>query len=498
MTRAVFGLDVGTSSTKAVLTDLTGGILGWATREHVVQRPAPGHVEQDPHVWWAEFRALAHELLQEHPDVDVRAVGISGMGPCVALTDANGRPVRSAILYGVDTRAVQEIAEWTERLGGPEAILQRGGSELSTQAAGPKIAWVAKYEPDTYARARRLFMPASWLVYQLTGRYTLDHQSASQCTPMYDIENRAWYRPWSDAIAPGLELPELAWAGDVAGVISDEAAALTGLPAGIPVTVGTIDAWSEALSIDGHNPGDLMLMYGTTMFFVNTVTTPVRSPILWGTVGALPDTRNVAGGMATSGAITNWLRELYGSPDFATLVAEASAAGPGAHGLLLLPYFAGERTPVMDPAARGVLAGLTVDHTRGDVYRAALEATGFAVRHNVEAIEAAGGQIDRIVAVGGGTKGDVWTQIVSDITGREQVIPSQTIGASYGMAWLASCIEDPIPANRWNPPARTLQPNGATVGLYDALYSDYLALYSATRDIQHRLADQQVSSARRH
>ena len=149
----------------------------------------------------------------------------------------------------------------------------------------------------------------------------------------------------------------------------------------------------------------------------------------------------------------------------------------------------------MDPSARGVLAGLTVDHTRGDLYRAALEATGFAVRHNIEAIEAAGGRIDRIVAVGGGTRGDVWTQIVSDICGREQVIPSQTIGASYGMAWLAACLIEPIAANEWNPPARTLVPNPAAREFYNALYADYLALYPATREIQHRLAENQVAAA---
>ncbi len=495
MVSAVFGFDVGTSSSKGVLTTLDGTLLGSAQRNHDVQRPRPGHVEMAPQVWWDEFCWVSKELLTAHPDAEVVAVGVSGMGPCVALTDADDQPVRPAILYGVDTRSVAEIAEWTDRLGGADAILAKCGSTLSSQAAGPKIAWVQNNEPEVWARTSRLYMPASWLARKLTGEYVLDHQSASQCTPMYDIEARDWYLPWANEIAPGLELPRLAWADDVAGVVTAAGAAASGLPAGVPVVVGTIDAWSEALSVDAHNPGDLMLMYGTTMFFVNTVTDPVRSPLLWGTIGALPDTRNVAGGMATSGAITNWLRDLFGSPDFGDLVTEADAAGPGAHGLLMLPYFAGERTPVMDPSARGVIAGLTVNHTRGDVYRAALESTGLAVRHNIEAIESAGGRIDRIVAVGGGTKGDVWTQIVSDISGRPQVIPRQTIGASYGVAWLAARTQHDITAAAWNPPARTLTPRPENAATYEELYKLYLELYPATKQIAHTLARRQLETS---
>ncbi|MGO3884763.1 MAG: FGGY-family carbohydrate kinase [Mycetocola sp.] len=493
MQQVVFGIDVGTSSTKAVFAALDGTVIGSAVREHDVSRPHPGHVETDPRQWWQELCSLAGELSSSHPEASVVSVGVSGMGPCVALTTADGEPVRPAILYGVDTRATAEIAEWTERLGGDDVILERTGSILTTQAAGPKIAWVARHEPDVYSRANRLFMPASFLSWHLTGAYTLDHQSASQCTPMYDIEAREWYQPWAADIAEGLTLPELAWAGDVAGVVTAEAARASGLPEGIPVTVGTIDAWSEALSIDAHNTGDLMLMYGTTMFFINMVATPVRSPALWGTIGALPGTRSIAGGMATSGAITNWLRSLCGSPDFSDLMSEADTSGPGAGGLLMLPYFAGERTPIMDPLARGVIAGLTVGHSRGDLYRAALEATGFAVRHNIESIEAAGGDITRIVAVGGGTQGDIWTQIVCDISGREQVIPRETIGASYGVAWLAANLVTEISAREWNPPARVLTPRREHADTYTELYGMYRQLYRSTAPIAHALAERQLA-----
>ena len=490
MTRAVLSVDIGTSSSKGVLVGLDGRLLASATRDHLVDRPRPGHVEMDGEVWWQEFVSLSRELLATQ-SAEIAAVGVSGMGPCVLLTDADGTPLRPAILYGVDTRATAQIERLTRQYD-DRAIRERGGSSLSTQAAGAKIAWVADEEPDLFARARRLFMPSSWLVHRLSGEYVLDHHSASQCTPLYDVDEHVWFTPWADDICPDLELPPLRWSGEVAGEIHAAAAESTGLPAGIPVITGTIDAWAEAISVDAHNVGDLMLMYGTTMFLVNTVRDKVTSPSLWGTVGALPGTRNLAGGMATSGAITAWLRDLFGGGiDYADLAKLADESGPGANGLLMLPYFAGERTPIMDPQARGVLAGLTLSHTRGDLYRAALEAIGFGVRHNVEVMETAGGDVRRLVAVGGGAQGDLWTQIVSDISGRPQVIPTQTIGASYGGALLAAQTITEVSISTWNPVKEIREPRPELAEMYADLYTDYRTLYTSTRDITHALATRQ-------
>ncbi|MGZ4639633.1 MAG: FGGY-family carbohydrate kinase [Actinomycetes bacterium] len=489
MPAAVVGLDIGTSSSKGVLVDLAGRVLASAVREHTVSRPAPGHVEMDAAIWWNEFVSLARELLTA-ADADVVAVGVSGMGPCVLLTDDADAPLRPAILYGVDTRSTAQI-DRLERELGAEEILRRCGSALTTQAAGAKIAWVADEEPELFARARRLYMPSSWLVQRLTGAYVLDHHSASQCTPLYDTLQLGWYEPWVAHVAPMLELPELRWSGEAAGTVTAEAAAVTGLPAGVPVITGTIDAWAEAVSVGAHEVGDHMLMYGTTMFLVHTVPAPLTHPSLWGTVGALPGTRNLAGGMATSGAVTGWLRDLFGSPDFAQLLQLADAAGPGANGLLMLPYFAGERTPIMDPQARGVIAGLTLSHTRGDLYRSALEATAFGVRHNVETIEAAGGDIRRVVAVGGGTQGGLWTRVVSDVTGREQEIRENSVGASYGGALLAAQLVGEASIDRWNPVREVIRPDPATRQQYDETYDLYRRLYTASADVVHALAARQ-------
>jgi xylulokinase len=231
-----------------------------------------------------------------------------------------------------------------------------------------------------------------------------------------------------------------------------------------------------------------MLMYGTTMFLVATLDRPRTAPSLWGTQGVYPGSSCLAGGMAASGAITQWLRELFGGPDFTTLLAEAEASAAGARGLLMLPYWAGERTPIADPLARGVVTGLRLDHTRGDLYRAALEATAYGVRHNAVALAAAGAPITRVVAVGGGAAGDLWTQIVSDVSGLEQVVPSITIGASFGAAYLAAALDGKPDIYAWNPPSHTVRPNPEFSEFYDNRYQSYLDLYPATADICHRLA----------
>ena len=485
----MIGVDIGTSSSKGVLVDLDGRVLRSSVVQHAVDRPAAGMVEMDATIWWDELVTICRDVLSDGTAEPV-AVGVSGMGPCVLLTDGADQPLRPAILYGVDTRAGQQIERLNDRYGAEE-IIRRCGSALSSQAAGAKVAWIADEEPELFSRARRLYMPSSWLVRKLTGAYVLDQHSASQCTPLYDTEAQSWYGPWAEEIVAPIALPELRWPGEAAGTITTEAAAATGLPPGIPVTTGTIDAWSEALSVGAQGVGDLMLMYGTTMFLIHTVPDRLTSPALWGTVGALPGTRNLAGGMATSGAITSWLRDLFGSLDYPELLELAEKSGVGAGGLLMLPYFAGERTPLMDPQARGIIAGLTLSHTRGDLYRAALEATGFAVRHNIEAIEAAGGDIKRIVAVGGGTQGSLWTQVISDVTGRAQEVRAQSIGASYGGALLAAQLVGDASIDAWNPVQQVVTPRREATKEYDELYPLYRDLYTSSADVAHALAARQ-------
>ncbi|MFD8495860.1 FGGY-family carbohydrate kinase [Amycolatopsis sp. NPDC059657] len=490
----VLGIDIGTSSSKGVLADACGKILARASVPHETSAPRPGYFEHDAdHVWWADFLTLSRELVAAADGRPLAGVAVSGIGPVLLPADASGRPLRPAILYGVDTRASVEIAELTAELGA-ESIVDRAGTALSSQAVGPKWRWLARHEPDVFARASLFLMASSYLVHRLTGEYVLDHHSASQCDPMYDLRAGDWAHDWAERVAPGIELPRLAWPTEVVGTVSAAAASETGLPKGLPVTAGTVDAWAEAASVGVRDPGDTMVMYGTTMFLIQVLADPRPHTGLWTTQGAFPGTYSLAAGMATSGSITDWLRKLVGS-DYAALVEEASAVPAGSRGLLMLPYFAGERTPLFDPDARGVIAGLTLGHGRAELYRAALEGIAYGVRHNLEAMGASGGQAGRLVAVGGGTQGGLWTQIVSDVTGMEQQVPVETIGAALGDALLAAVavgLEPDIAA--WNPVRSTVEPDAERRAAYDEFYPHYRALYSSTVEVAHFLADRQNSA----
>lgn len=497
MTPVYLGVDIGTSSSKGVLVTSSGEIVARAQRGHATANPRPGWFEHDAEaIWWRDFTALARELATATDGKTLAGIGVSGIGPCLLPADAHGIPLRPAILYGVDTRAIDQIGELEAEFGA-EQIRARGGSPLTSQALGPKIAWLRQQEPEIYARTRMLLTAPSYLVNRLTGRYVLDHHSASQCTPLYDLTAQDWNHTWSEHVAPGVALPELAWPTEATGVVSAEATTETGLPAGTPVTAGTIDSWAEATSVGMNRPGDVVVMYGTTMFLIEVTDGIATHPGLWSTTGVREGSYTLAAGMATSGSITDWLATLT-TGDFATLTREAAQSPPGAGGLLLLPYFAGERTPLFDPHARGGILGLTLAHTRGDLYRAILEATAFGVRHNLEVMtEAVGaaGLPRRLVAAGGGTKGDLWPRIVSDVTGRPQQIPTETVGACLGDAMLAANATGnaPEPAS-WNPQAGMISPDDARRELYERRYRDYLAFYRSTAEIAHRLAADQEAA----
>lgn len=495
MDALLLGIDIGTSSSKGVLTDPAGRVVARAERPHGLSLPRPGWAEHDAEaVWWSDFVAIARELVAAALG-PVAAVAVSGIGPCLLPVDEVDRPLRPAILYGIDTRAAAEIAELTGRYGA-ERILERGGSPLTSQAVGPKLLWLRRHEPLIWARTRRFFMASSFIVRRLTGEYVLDHHSASQCDPLYAIEEERWAADWAAEIAPGLELPRLCWPAEVAGRVSAPGAAATGIPAGTPVAAGTIDAWSEAASAGVRAPGDTMLMYGTTMFIVEAVAALRPQPAMWGTAGIFPGSRTLAAGMATSGALTGWFRSIAGEPPYETLLAEAERVPAGAGGLVVLPYFAGERTPLFDPQARGLVLGLTLSHGRGHLYRALLEATAFGVRHILETMAGGGAAPSRLIAVGGGTRGGLWTRIVSDVTGRPQELPRETIGASHGDALLAAIAAGlASPETPWNEREAIVSPDPALAGRYDALYDIYRSLYPATRDQAHALARLQAEGA---
>lgn len=493
----LIGIDLGTASSKGVLVTPDGRIVATATRPRPrsMSMPRPGWAEVDAEaVWWGDVTSLCAELVQAADDAPIAAVCVSGVGPCLLLCDEEDRPVRPAILYGIDMRAVVEIQELQERFG-EAAVLEHAGTPLTTQAVGPKALWVQRHEPDAWARTRRWHNSSSFAVARLTGEYVMDHHTASQCVPLYDLAGRTWNDEWYPEVMGGLPAPRLAWSTEVAGTVTPGAAEATGLPVGTPVCAGTVDAWAEAFSVGVRKPGDLMLMYGSTMFFVQMLREAARHPQLWNTAGAEPGTHCLAAGMATSGSLTSWVQELTGGAPYEVLVSEAARTPAGADGLLVLPYFAGERTPIFDADARGVIAGLTLRHGRGHLFRAVYEGIAFGIRQILELLDSDPNPVRRLVAVGGGTQGGLWTQVVSDVTGRSQEVPEQTIGASYGDALMAAIGSGLTPADTdWTRPGEIVEPDPGVRPLYDELYTQYVDLYPATRPLVHHLAGLQERS----
>jgi xylulokinase len=327
------------------------------------------------------------------------------------------------------------------------------------------------------------------VVERLTGEHVQDHATASQCDPLYDLPARDWARDVAEEVAPGPALGRLAWPGEVVGTVLPAAAGATGLPAGTPVVAGTVDAWAEAHSAGVRSPGDAMLMYGSTAFVVQVLDGLRAAPGVWTTCGVEPAHYTASGGTATAGSLTEWVRCLVGGAPWEELVAEAAAVPPGAEGLLVLPHLAGERTPLHDPLARGVVAGLHLRHGRGHLVRAAYEGTALAVRQVLEAVGALSGPPRRLVAVGGGTRSRLWLQVVSDVCGVEQVVPEQTVGACYGGALLAATGTGLVPAGTdWSRRSGAVEPDPSLRGLYDDLYGTYRELYLASRPQVHALA----------
>lgn len=479
---------MGTGSTKGVLADPTGVVVASATIPHSVNLPRPGWVEVDAEAtWWAEVCEISRRLTAELPaDSRIAAMCVSGVGPCLVLCDDDLTPLRPAILYGVDTRATAEIHSLTAEFGA-DAILEQAGTLLSSQAVGPKLEWVRRHEPDVFERATGWYGSNSYVAAKLTGEYVLDHHTASQCDPLYATREFDWNTDWASRICAHLPLPRLIWPSEVVGTVHAEAAAATGIPRGTPVVAGTVDAYSEAFSVGVHNPGDQMLMYGSTMFLVQIIDEYHSDPALWTTAGIARGSLALAAGTSTAGSLIGWLQTITGGASFDTLMAEASKVPAGSEGLIALPYLAGERTPVFDPDARGLFAGLTLRHGRGHLFRAAYEGIGFGIRQILEMFDDAHAA-RRTVAVGGGLRSPIWAQAVSDITGRAQLVPEQAIGASYGDALMAAIgVNLVAPETDWAKIEREITPDPANRARYDELYDVWRQLYPATRNLVHEL-----------
>ena len=501
----LLGIDIGTYESKGVLTTITGEVIAQVAVPHQLLFPRAGWAEHDPELtWWGDFCTITKQLLSTPGVVaaDIKGVGISAIGPDVLPIDENFNPLRMGILYGVDTRAVKEIDELNEKYGEDE-IFNATANCLSSQSTGPKILWIKKNEPEVYKKARWFVDATTFIVARLTSRVVIDHFSAGCMVPMYD----PWKNKWSDRFCTDFvnleQLPEILWSHELAGRVTSKASELTGLAEGTPVSVGTIDAGAEALSVGVTKPGEMMMMYGSTIFMIQvTDNDQAREKRLWAGPYLFPGTWCLLAGMATSGSLTRWFRDQFapelvaaeksgGASAYAELVKEAAETKPGAEGVIVLPYFSGERTPVMDPRAKGMIFGLSLTHTRGHIFRAILEGMGHGVKQHVDLFTSIGARPKTIKSVGGGTKNSIWLQAISDISGVPQEVAPLTFGASYGDALLAGVavglVSSPEEIRTWQGKARIISPDEKLAETYRPLSEIYTSLYDATKNQMHKL-----------
>jgi xylulokinase len=504
--RVLMGIDIGTSGSKGVIVALNGDVLAEHSVEHGFDIPHPGWAEQDADaIWWRDFCLISRALLGKASikPHQIAGVGCSAIAPTMLPLDKAGCPLRPSILYGIDTRASVEIEELGETLG-IERVYEHTGQFLTSQSVGPKVLWFKRHEPELFSRTHKIVTAATYLVYRLTGRFVVDNYVAPYFTPFFNVERLAWDAEFVEPICPLEWLPETLWATEAAGVVTRQAAEETGIPEGTPVSAGTADAAAEAISAGAIDPGDLMVMYGTTMFLIQALDTYRRHPSLWASVYCVPGQAALAAGMSTSGALLRWFRDEFGQAEreieekqgisaYQLLGDQAAKIPPGSNGLIMLPYFSGERTPINDPHARGLIMGLTLTHKRSHIYRSCLEGIAYGLRHNIATMAEVGAQPKRLVAVGGGLKDPLWLQICSDVTGQVQEIPNRTVGAAYGDAYLAGyaagLFQDSKPLKQeWVKIVKTVEPNWETAPVYDELYDLYRRLYQNTREEMHRLA----------
>ncbi|MGZ4461507.1 MAG: xylulokinase, partial [Gaiellaceae bacterium] len=370
----IVGLDVGTSGVKALAISPSGEILTKAEEEYPLSIPRPGWAEQDPEDWWrASERALAR--LGRRPS----AIGLSGQMHGLVCLDGEGRVLRPAILWN-DQRTGAECAEIEAQLGLDRLVALTGNRALAGFTA-PKLLWLRRHEPETYARIARIMLPKDYVRLRLTGEHAIDVSDASG-TLLFDVANRSW----SDELLAALELPP-EWLPRAL-----ESPAVSGLTEdGVPVSAGAGDQAAAALGVGIVRPGPLSIVLGTSGVVFAALPSFVADPEarLHVFCHAVPETWHAMGVMLSAAGSLRWLRDLGGG-SYDDLLADAEGWPPGTDGLAFAPYLSGERTPHADPNARGAFVGLELRHDRGALTRAVLEGVAFGLRDSLELVRSLG------------------------------------------------------------------------------------------------------------
>jgi xylulokinase len=506
----LLGVDIGSSSIKGLAVDADGQVLASLRRAHAIDHPQPGWAEMDAEaVWWQGTWAVLRDLAQ---GLGPRAAQVAGIGLCsigasVVPVDRHGQCLRPGILYGIDSRASGLIAAIEARYG-RESLLGRAGRLPSTQSVGLKLAWLRHAEPEVWARSARVLSPVALVCERLCGVAAIDPHTALAWDPLVDARRLALHArdhptglAWDEGAVLDLlgerrpMLPDMAWPGERLGGLAPARAAELGLPAGIAVACGTADVLAEALGAGVSQEGDTMVMYGSTLFVLQRVARFAAHAPLWPSVALAPDQPTLMTGTSNAGSALAWFESAFGVTDgLGSLLDQADAVGPGAAGLLCLPYLNGERAPIFDPLARGLYLGLSGRHTRAHLLRALLEGIAHGFAHLLELAEAAGARPQRLVATGGGLHLPLWLQLMSDVTGRPQEIARLPEGAALGAAGLAAMAAGVfakdlagLPSS-WTRPVRRIEPRADSRDRHAAMGALYREAYLANAGLMHRLA----------
>ena len=447
MPEHVLGIDVGTGGTRAVVVRADGRIAGSATADHApFASPQIGWAEQQPEDWWRAATLAVRGALEQGrlTGADVACAGFSGQMHGAVMLDAHDVPVRPALIW-CDVRTGRQGIDLTERIGA-ERLIQLTCNPALPNFTLTKLLWTRDHEPERWSCIRAVMLPKDYVRFRLTGERATDVADASG-TLMLDVARRRW----SDEIlhAAGVDralLPALYESPDVCGTVSSYGAEATGLVAGTPVVAGAGDQAAGATGMGIVTPGAVSATIGTSGVVFAATDRPSVDPRgrLHTFCHAMPGRWHVMGVTQAAGLSLRWFRDRLaadvaradGDP-YDRLTAEAATAAPGADGLLWAPYLMGERTPHLDPDARGALVGLTASHTRAHVVRAILEGVAFSLRETLTIFDEMRVPVKRIRLGGGGARSALWRQIQADVYGRDVEIVEAEEGAAYGAAILA-------------------------------------------------------------
>jgi len=500
----LLGVDIGTMGSKGIVIDLDGNIVADVFIEHDINIIRPGWVEQDPELcYWGDFKKIIKYLsTQKNVDTsNIIGIGVSSLSPDVVPIDYQGNPVRPAIIY-MDRRAANEC-KYVEDKVGRDHIYKITGNAIDPYFAGYKMIWYKNHESENYRKTWKILNACKYIVFKLTDVPSIDLSNAALNAPFFDFQRRNWSNDICSILNFDKEkLPEIYELGAVIGEISEKAAKETGLSKGTPIISCAADAIMSYLGVGAVEPGDSVFMYGTTGCWGIITDKPLMDIRFINSFYPVPGKYVSIGGMITTGALIRWFRDefgflekevqkLTGMDAYTILDIEAEKIPPGCDGLVVLPYFMGERTPIWDPNARGIIFGLTLYHTRAHIYRALLESTGYALKHHIEIALSLGLEFKSIKAVNGGAKSRLWRQIISDITGFPQEYISKKTGAAYGDAFLAGigvrAFKDIKDIKRFIVVDEITEPRLELAKKYSELYNIYLNIYKKTADEAKKL-----------